>query len=102
MSSEKFLRHIVLLKFKDEVNQEQVNEVGQAFLTLLTQIESIHDLEWGGAVNDPGSYSHGLLVTFRTEVALKAYEDHPAHQAIGTNYGHLVEAVLVFDYWTKG
>jgi hypothetical protein len=102
MSSEKLLRHIVLFKFKDEVNREQVNEVGKAFLALLTQIEAIHDLEWGSAINEPNPYTHCLLVTVRTEATLKAYDEHPEHKAIATNYGHLVKAVVVLDYWTKG
>ena len=101
MASEKLLRHIVLLKFKDEANQEQVGEMGKAFLALLTQIEAIHDLEWGRAMNQPSPYTHCLLVTCLTEADLKAYDGHPAHQAIPAKYGHLVEAVLVFDYWTK-
>ena len=59
MSSEKFLRHIVLLQFKDGVNREQIKEVGQAFLALLTQIEAIHDLEWGVVVNEPNPCQGG-------------------------------------------
>lgn len=101
MSSEKLLRHIVLFKFKDEVNQEQIKEVGQAFLALLTEIKTLHDLEWGNAINEPNTYTHCLLVTVRSEAAFKEYEEHPHHKAIATDYGHLVESVVVLDYWTK-
>lgn len=101
MSSENLLRHIVLFKFKDEVSEEQVAEVGKAFLALLNQIEIIQDIEWGSAINEPAPYTHCLLVTVGTEADLQAYGEHPAHGAIEESYGHLVQDAVVFDYWIR-
>jgi hypothetical protein len=32
---------------------------------------------------------------------MQAYEDHPAHIAIGEKYGHLVQDLAGLDYWSK-
>ena len=98
---ENMLRHVVLMKFKDEVSQEQINEVGQAFLELPAHIAAIQHLEWGRAINAEAPYTHCLMVTCRNEADLKAYGDHPAHQAVPQAFGHLVAGVVVLDYWTN-
>ena len=97
--SEKLLRHVVLLQFKDDTTEEQIAEVGQAFLAMPAQIAEIQQLEWGSAINDDASYSHCLLVTCRNEADLKTYSDHPAHQAVPENFGHLFVGGTVVDYW---
>jgi stress responsive alpha/beta barrel protein len=101
MPAEKFLRHIVLFKFNGEASPEQIDEVGKAFLALHSQIETIQDVEWGSAINEPEPYTHCLLVTVRSEADLQAYGEHPAHSAVGEHYGHLVENVAVLDFWSK-
>ena len=98
--AEKVVRHVVLLQFQNDATREQIAEVGQAFLALPAQIPEIHQLEWGGAINDGASYSHCLFVTCRSEADLKAYEEHPAHKAIPEQFGHLVAGGTVVDYWT--
>src|SRR5688572_22553355 len=101
MSSEKLLRHIVLFRFKEEVNEEQVAEAGKAFLALPDVVNVIQDIEWGKAINETPPYTHCLLVTVQTEADLQAYGEHPAHTEIGENYGHLVQDAAVLDFWTK-
>jgi hypothetical protein len=101
MTSEKMLRHLVLFRFKDGVSEEQVTQVGKVFLALPDQINTIQDLEWGSAINETPPYTHCLLVTVRTEEDLQVYDKHPAHSAVGENYGHLVQDVVVFDFWAK-
>jgi hypothetical protein len=32
---------------------------------------------------------------------MQAYEEHPAHIAIGEKYGYIVENVSVINYWSK-
>jgi hypothetical protein len=101
MPAKKLLRHVILFKFKDEASREQIDEAGKAFLALPAQIEAIHDIEWGNAINEPDPYTHCLLVTVRSEADLQAYGEHPAHSAVGERYGHLVENVAVLDFWSK-
>ena len=96
---EKVIRHIVLVQFKDEITEQQIAEVGQAFLALPAQIAEIQHLEWGSAVNDNAAYSHCLFVTSQNEADLQAYENHSAHQAVGEQFGHLVAGITVVNYW---
>jgi hypothetical protein len=101
MSSEKLLRRIILFKFKDDTSKEQVAEAGKAFLALFDQVRAIKEIEWGNTINESDSYTNCLLVSFRTEADIQAYDEHPAHIAIGERYGHLVQDLAGLDYWTK-
>jgi hypothetical protein len=101
MPSEKLLRRIILFRFKDDASKEQVEESGKAFLALLNQVKTIQDIEWGSAIHESETYTHCLLVTFQTEADMQAYEEHPAHIAIGEKYGHLVRDLAGLDYWSK-
>jgi hypothetical protein len=101
MSSEKLLRHMVLFQFKEDASKEQIDESGKAFLALPDKINVIQGIEWGRGINEPTPYTHFLLVTTRTEADMQSYDKHPAHVAIGERYGHLVENIVVFDFWTR-
>ena len=97
--SEKLMRHIVLLKFKDEATAEQIAEVGRAFTALSTQIPAIVQVDWASAVNQGAAYSNCLYVTFQSETDLNAYEQHPAHEAVSQQFGHLVAGATVVNCW---
>jgi len=101
MLSEKLLRHLVLLSFKDGVSEAQIADMGKAFLLLPEEVKAIQDLEWGKVINTSSPYTHCLLVAVRNEADLQAYDQHPAHTAIGERYGHQVQDILVLDFWTK-
>src|SRR5262245_57183562 len=101
VGSERVLRHVVLLQFKDGTTEEQLAEVGGAFMALPARIPEIARLEWGSAVNEGASYTRCLMVTCHNEADLKSYENHPDHQAIPANFGHLLSGVVVLDYWTN-
>ena len=100
MDTQKVLRHMVLFRFKEETSQDQIAVVGKAFLALADQINVIQDVEWGQVINEPAPYTHCLLVTLPTEADLQVYDKHPAHAGIGERDGHLVQEVLVLDFWT--
>jgi hypothetical protein len=102
VSDEHLLRHVVLFEFTPGISDDQLNAVENAFRAMPAQIGEIHALEWGVAVNEPKPYSHCLLVTFRDEAGLRVYDEHPLHKAAGAEFGHLVSAAAVLDYWTGG
>lgn len=98
------LRHVVLFKFKDDVEQQQVQEVVDAFAGLRKEIPSIVDFEYGTDVsveNKADGFTHGFVVTFRSAEDRDAYLPHPAHQKFVQLVGPRLDKVLVFDYWTK-
>lgn len=102
--SERRLRHVVLMKFKDETSPADVRKIEEAFAALPGQIDVIHDFEWGTDVSVERiahGYTHCFLVTFRSEEDRDAYLPHPAHRAFGEVLRPHRDQVLVIDYWTE-
>lgn len=100
---EKLLRHVVLFKFKEDLNKEKVQEVVAAFGELPGKIEQIHEFEWGKDVsveNKSAGFTHCFFVTFKTTKGRDEYLPHPAHKEFVKLVGPRVDKVLVFDYWT--
>lgn len=98
------LRHVVCFRFKPETTEEQIQEIVDAFRALPSQIEQIHDFEWGTDVSVEGiaqGYTHCFLVTFLSEEDRDAYLPHPAHKAFGEVLHPHRESVFVFDYWSR-
>jgi len=98
------LRHVVLLKFKDGTTAEQRKQIESAFCKLPSEVDSIHDFEWGTDVsveNLQQGFTHCFVVTFRSEADRAKYLPHPAHKELGTLLGPHVDKVLVLDYWAE-
>jgi hypothetical protein len=100
----RLLRHVVLLKFKDDTPARRVTEIEDAFRALPDRIDAIHDFEWGTDVsveNRQRGFTHCFLVTFRSEADRAEYIPHPAHKEFGKILGPHLDKVLVIDYWAK-
>jgi hypothetical protein len=101
---EKFLRHVVLFKFKEDATAEQIAAVEKGFAELPERISAIHDFEWG-TNNSPEDhakgYTHCFLVTFKSEADRDAYLPHPAHQEFVKVLRPIMEDVHVIDYWAQ-
>ena len=98
------LRHIVLFKFQDHATKDQVQEVADAFAALPKKIKEIAEFEWGMENSPEGlaqGFTHGFVVTFRSDDDRKVYLPHPEHQKFVELVKPRLEKVLVFDYWTK-
>jgi hypothetical protein len=100
----RLLRHVVLLKFKDDTPARRLTEIEDAFRALPDRIDAIHDFEWGTDVsveNRQRGFTHCFLVTFRSEADRAEYIPHPAHKEFGKILGPHLDKVLVIDYWAK-
>ena len=98
------LRHVVLLKFKDDATAEQIRKVESAFVALPSKVDAIYDLEWGTDVSVEDlqqGFTHCFFVSFRSEADRAKYLPHPAHREFGQILGPHLDKVLVVDYWTK-
>jgi len=98
----KVLRHIVLYKFKDDLPQEKLQEVIDAFAGLPKKINTVIGFEHGTNVSPEGKsegFTHAFVVTFRDEAGRNIYLEHPAHQAYVNVVKDRREKVIVFDYW---
>ena len=98
------LRHMVLLKFKEDATAEQVRAIETAFCRLPSATGLIHSLEWGANVSPENmnqGFTHCFFLTFKTEADRDSYLPHPAHKEFGALLGPVLDKVLVIDYWTK-
>ncbi|MCA9031897.1 MAG: Dabb family protein [Planctomycetaceae bacterium] len=96
------LRHAVFFKFKDDVPQEQIDEVVQAFRDLPNKIPEIIGFQWGVNNSPEGfdaGFTHAFLLTFADEAGRAAYLPHEAHKAFGQVLSGKNEKVFVIDYW---
>ena len=98
----KVLRHIVLYKFKDDLQPGEVQQVIDAFAGLPAKIDTIVGFERGTNVSPEGKsegLTHAFVVTFRDEAGRDIYLKHPAHLAYVDVVKNRREKVVVFDYW---
>ena len=98
------VRHIVLFKFKDDVEQESVDQIVAAFGDLKNQISEISDYEAGTNVSPEKleqGFTHCFVVTFDTIADRDAYLPHPAHKKFVELIEGKIEKVLVFDFLNK-
>ena len=102
VAADKVLRHVVMYKFKDEVQPAAVQEVIDTFAGLPKKVDTIIGFEQGTNVSQEGKsegFTHVFVVTFKNEADLAAYLVHPAHDAYVKVVRDRREKVIVFDYW---
>lgn len=102
--SKKLLRHVVLLKFKDNSKPEDIKRVEDAFRALSGKITLIKDFEWG-TNNSPEKLNQGLthcfFVSFKNEKDRDDYLVHSEHKAFVDILKPHLDKVTVIDYWAK-
>ncbi|KAI3832732.1 hypothetical protein MKW98_002278 [Papaver atlanticum] len=93
------LRHIVVAKFKEGVN---VDEVVKGMEKLVSDVETVKSFEWGHDVESNAmltqGYTHVFSMTFRNSDDLTAYLGHPSHVAFSTTFLEAIEKILLFDF----
>lgn len=103
-NSEKLLRHVVLLKFKDSSSPTDIKKVEDAFRALPSKIGTIKTFEWG-TNNSPENlnqgFTHCFFVSFASEKDREVYLPHPDHKAFVSVLSPHLDKVLVIDYWTN-
>lgn len=101
---DKVLRHVVMFGFNDNLTEQQVQEIEEAFCALPSQIEEVKGFEWGTDCSPEGlqqGQTHCFFLTFHSDKDRDTYLVHPAHKAFGQLINGKVKAVTVLDYWTK-
>jgi len=95
------VRHVVMLKFKPDVNAAQVAQVESAFAALASQIAEVQSLEWGTNASPEGldhGFTHCFTLGFADAAARDTYLVHPRHQAFSALAQPRLADVLVLDY----
>ena len=93
------IKHIVMVKFKPEVSQEQQVEAAKKNGEALVQVPGVKNLIIGPALPIEGTpcYDAVLLIDFDDEAQLKAYLNHPVHKAIEAQLPTMCSGVLAID-----
>ena len=95
------IRHILLIRFKPEVDAQAVDAVKAAFLGIPSKIEGVLSVEWGendSPEHKNQGYTHCVLMTFADEAARTRYLPHPEHRALGEIFRPTVDDIIVVDY----
>lgn len=93
------VEHIVVMKLKPEVTEEQKNELIATLRGLKGKTPGMIDLTAGETFTDRHQgYTVGLVVRFEDKEALETYGPHPAHVPVKELVVSLSESVVVVDY----
>jgi hypothetical protein len=91
------IHHIVLVKFRDEIDALSRQEIWNELAKLSLVINGIESSAFGDNVSDEGfsrGYNDGFVMVFRDVSARNAYLIHPAHQAAGARLVAALEGGL--------
>ena len=98
----KRLLHFVLIRFKDDINNKELQKVIDGAYEL-QKISAVQDLNFSNNVSPEGlskGYTHSLTMKFsQAKDRDSLYLPHPIHQDFVKLFVPLTKSVLVFDYW---
>ncbi len=95
------VHHIVLLQFKEGVENDQIMSTMEKLTNLVEVIPGLLEMKHGknhSPENRHQGYAYGFTMLFENEHARDQYLPHPAHQACVEVLVPLIENVLVFDF----
>ncbi|WCJ23252.1 Stress-response A/B barrel domain-containing protein HS1 [Euphorbia peplus] len=93
--------HLVLAKFKDEINGDQVYELIKGYANLVNLIPSMKEFRWSRDLSTENlneGYTHVFDATFESIEGIAEYVDHPAHIEFGNLMAPALQKVLVVDF----
>lgn len=98
------IRHIVLIRFRDDVSEAAIAAMFAELHDIQDKIPGILSITAGRSESPEQierGYMHGFVVDFSDWVDLQRYQDHPAHKALGVQLVAAAEGgidgILVFD-----
>ena len=93
------LYHLVLMKFKPEVERADIDELEKAFEKLPDVIVEIQSYEFGrDIVHSERSYDFGLVSLFANIEALNRYREHPEHQKVLARIKKMCADIVAVDF----
>jgi hypothetical protein len=99
------ITHMVLLRFRKDAAQQDVDRVFAELAGLKSRIPGLLSFS-GGAYSSPEGmskgFTHGFSMTFRDAAARDVYLPHPEHERVKTMVLALLDSgldgVVAFDY----
>jgi hypothetical protein len=93
------LKHIVFMKFKGSVTDNNINELETAMASLPGKIPEIKEYQFGrDIIRSERSYDFALVSAFDDLEAMKRYQVHPAHLPVIAKVKELCDTILAVDF----
>ena len=95
------VKHIVLLKFKEGITQEQIAALFGEILDLTENVPGVEDYVAGTNSSSEGlnkGFTHGFIMTFTDSQARDAYLTHADHQRVKAQILSVMDDGLAFDF----
>ena len=95
------VKHIVLLKFKPEVTEREIEDAIEECGRLRDRITGIADFISGSYSSPEGAnqgFTHAFITTFVDTASRDTYLPHPEHKKISDLLLSRVESVIAFDF----
>jgi len=93
------ITHVVMMKFKPGVSDEQVADLEKTLDALPEQILEIQSYEFGrDIVRSDRSFDFALVSVFANLETLRQYQAHPAHRKIIRMLGDLCVKIRAVDF----
>ena len=93
------ITHVVMMKFKPEVGEKDIEELETLLDALPDKIHEIQSYDFGrDVVRSERSYDFALVSVFANLDTLKHYQVHPEHQVVVKKLGGMCEDIAAVDY----
>lgn len=98
------IRHIVLLKFREDITQDAVDAMFADLHAIESKVPGVVSITSGFSESPEKmerGFMHGFVADFMDWDTLQAYQDHPDHKALGAKLVAAcvggIDGILVFD-----
>ena len=93
------LTHVVMMKFKPDVKQADIDELEKTMDELPNTIMEILTYEFGrDVIKSERSFDFALVSNFANPEALERYQNHPEHLKVLEKLKAICENVLTVDF----
>jgi len=94
------LRHVVLLKFRENYSLEVLKDITEQLDSMMDKVPNILSFTHGpDAGATPVAFDYGVVADFASKEDLLAYLGHPAHKAMGGNVMKIVAEAVPIQFY---
>lgn len=102
--------HVVLFRPRPDLSTDDRRALIDAWASALKEIPSIRRAQVGARIRIGRSYEaliradlpYAAILEFDHADALRAYLDHPAHEAVSTRFFAAIADTLIYDFEMEG
>lgn len=93
------LKHIVVMKFKSDTSEEDIEDIEKGLASLPARIPEIKRYDFGRDIlHTERSYDFALVSEFEDQDAMNRYQTHPYHFAVLNKIRTICESIIAVDF----